>query len=104
MSPLRCRSKDNEGLKMETIDRLKEQAAQRSLEFIEDGMVVGLGSGSTARAFIRQLGEKVRQGMKVRGIPTSSVSEELARSFSIPIINFSESAVIDVAVDGADEI
>ncbi len=89
---------------MESADKAKELAAQRSLEFIEDGMVVGLGSGTTATHFIKLLGERVKQGLKVRGIASSKASEELAASLSIPIIDFHVAAEIDVAIDGADEV
>lgn len=91
-------------LAMQNVDTAKELAAQRSLEFVEDGMVVGLGSGTTATHFINLLGEKVKQGLKVRGIASSKASEALAESLSIPITNFRECPVIDVAIDGADEI
>jgi ribose 5-phosphate isomerase A len=82
----------------------KELAAGKSLEFIEDGMVVGLGTGSTATRFIQLLGEQVKRGLKIRGIPTSKRSRELAESLSIPIIDFQRCREIDVAIDGADEI
>jgi ribose 5-phosphate isomerase A len=65
---------------------------------------VGLGSGTTATHFIKLLGEKVKEGLKVRGIASSKASEALAASLSIPITNFSECPVIDVAIDGADEV
>ena len=89
---------------MQNVDQAKELAAQRSLEFIEDGMVVGLGSGTTATHFIKLLGERVRQGLKVRGIASSKASEALAESLSIPITDFHACPVIDVAIDGADEV
>jgi ribose 5-phosphate isomerase A len=91
-------------LSMQNVDKAKELAAQRSLEFIDEGMVVGLGSGTTATHFIKLLGEKVKQGLKIRGIASSKASEELARSLSIPITDFHECPVIDVAIDGADEV
>ena len=91
-------------LLMENVDKAKELAAQRSLEFVEDGMVVGLGSGTTATHFIKLLGERVKQGLRVRGIASSKASEALAESLSIPITDFHECPVIDVAIDGADEI
>jgi ribose 5-phosphate isomerase A len=92
-------------LAMQSVDDAKVQAARKSLEFIEDGMVVGLGSGSTATHFIRLLGERVKSGgLKVRGIASSRASEELAVSLSIPIVNFETCPEIDVAVDGADEV
>ena len=89
---------------MESADKAKELAAQRSLEFVEDGMVVGMGSGTTATHFIKLLGERVKQGLKIRGISSSKASEELAASLSIPIIDFHVRAEIDVAIDGADEV
>lgn len=89
---------------MQSVDDAKVMAARKSLEFVEDGMVVGLGSGSTARHFIRLLGERVKAGLKVRGIASSRASEELAVSLSIPMIDFHVSQVIDVAIDGADEV
>ncbi len=82
----------------------KLAAAQHALTFLQPGMVVGLGSGSTATLFIRQLGEKVKQGFDVRGIASSDDSERLARELGIAITDFEHAPVIDVAVDGADEI
>jgi ribose 5-phosphate isomerase A len=82
----------------------KELAAKKSLDFVEDGMVVGLGTGSTATRFIELLGERVKRGLKIRGIPTSRRSKELAESLSIPIIDLHQCPEIDVAIDGADEI
>src|SRR5271170_2826545 len=89
---------------MDTAEAAKIVAAQQSLAFVKDGMVVGLGSGSTATHFIKLLGEKVKAGLKIRSISSSKASEDLARSLSIPIIDFRQSSVIDVAIDGADEI
>jgi ribose 5-phosphate isomerase A len=89
---------------MDAAESAKIVAAHKSLEFVKDGMVVGLGSGSTATHFIKLLGERVKRGLKIRGIPSSKASEELAKSLSIPIIDFRQSAEIDVAIDGADEI
>ena len=91
-------------LAMGTVDNAKELAAQRSLEFIQDGMVVGMGSGTTATHFIKLLGQRVKQGLKVRGIPSSRASEELAKSLGIPVIDFHEATEIDVTIDGADEV
>ncbi len=88
----------------QSTDDAKRLAAQKSLEFISDGMVVGLGTGSTATQFIRLLGEKVQRGLRVRGISSSKASEELAKSLSIPIIDLQQCPEIDVAIDGADEV
>jgi ribose 5-phosphate isomerase A len=84
-------------------DSEKKMAAERSLEFVRDGQVVGLGTGSTAAYFIELLGARVKQGLKVRGIPTSDRSREMAASLGIPLTNFDEVEQIDVTVDGADE-
>jgi ribose 5-phosphate isomerase A len=78
--------------------------AQKALEFIEDGQVVGLGTGRAAVRFIRALGERVQSGLRVRGIPTSESSAQLARELGIPLTGFTEVGEIDVAVDGADEV
>jgi len=85
-------------------DELKLLAARKSLEFVEDGMAVGLGSGSTATLFIRLLGERVKQGLRVRGIASSQASEDLARELGIPLTDFRATPVLDVAIDGADEV
>jgi ribose 5-phosphate isomerase A len=87
-----------------TQDEAKRMAARRALEFVEDGMLLGLGSGTTSRMFIEELGERVKQGLRVRGIATSTASRQLAESLSIPIITFDDSPVLDLAVDGADEV
>jgi ribose 5-phosphate isomerase A len=89
---------------MQSVDEAKTMAARKGLEFVEAGMVVGLGSGSTATQFIRLLGERVQAGLKVRGIASSRASEELAVSLGIPVIDFRACQEIDVAVDGADEV
>jgi ribose 5-phosphate isomerase A len=87
-----------------TQDEAKRMAARRALEFVEDGMLLGLGSGTTSRMFIEELGARVKQGLRVRGIATSTASRQLAESLSIPIITFDDSPVLDLAVDGADEV
>jgi ribose 5-phosphate isomerase A len=89
---------------MTTTDTEKAAAARKSLEYVKDGMVVGLGSGSTATFAIKFLGEQVQAGLKIRGIPTSRASEELARSLGIPLISFDDVAYTDVTIDGADEV
>ena len=89
---------------MEFTDYAKELAAKKSLEFIDDGMVIGLGTGSTATRFIKLLGERVKRGLKIRAIPSSNTSKELAESLSIPVTDFQTCPEIDVAIDGADEI
>ena len=87
-----------------TSDLEKEAAARASLRYVKDGQVVGLGTGSTAACFIRLLGEKVQNGLRIRGIPTSERSRDLADSLGIPLITLNECQEIDVTVDGADEV
>jgi ribose 5-phosphate isomerase A len=78
--------------------------AEASAALAEDGMVVGLGSGSTAEAFVRALGARVQQGLNVQAIPTSRRTEHVAREAGIPLTTLSDSQVVDFGVDGADEI
>ncbi len=87
-----------------TQDEAKRMAAMRALEFVEDGMSLGLGTGTTAAIFIRELGDRVKQGLRVRGIATSDASHQLAESLSIPMTTFDECPILDLAVDGADEV
>jgi ribose 5-phosphate isomerase A len=84
-------------------DLEKEAAAHASVRFVRDGNIVGLGSGSTALYAVRLLGERVRSGLKIRGIPTSNQTRELATSLGIPLTTFDEIQEIDVTIDGADE-
>lgn len=82
----------------------KEAAARASLSFIQDGQVVGIGTGSTAACFIQLLGERVKNGLRIRGVPTSDRSREQASSLGIAITTLDECPEIDVTVDGADEV
>ncbi|MFZ0805072.1 MAG: ribose-5-phosphate isomerase RpiA [Candidatus Sulfotelmatobacter sp.] len=84
-------------------DQEKEAAARASLRFVKDGQVVGLGTGSTAAFFIKLLGEQVKHGMRVRGIPTSVRSRDLALSLGIPLVTFDDVQEIAITADGADE-
>jgi ribose 5-phosphate isomerase A len=85
-------------------DQEKEAAARASLRFVKDGQIVGLGTGSTAAYFIQLLGEAVKNGLRIRGIPTSDRSREQAASLGIPLTTLDEFQQIDVTVDGADEV
>jgi ribose 5-phosphate isomerase A len=84
----------------------KQRAALAAVEMLTSGMVVGLGTGSTAEYFIRALGEAIRSGRlkDIRGVPTSNRSAQLARELSIPLVSLAQVDQIDVDVDGADEI
>ncbi|MFZ0297571.1 MAG: ribose-5-phosphate isomerase RpiA [Candidatus Sulfotelmatobacter sp.] len=85
-------------------DQEKEAAARASLQFVKNGQVVGLGTGSTAAYFIELLGERVKNGLKIRGIPSSDRSREQAAGLGIPLTTLDECPGIDVTVDGADEV
>src|ERR1044071_1702027 len=84
-------------------DQEKQLAALASLQFVRAGDVVGLGSGSTAAYAVRFLGERVRAGLKVRGVATSIQTQSLAVSLEIPLITLDEVQEIDVTIDGTDE-
>jgi ribose 5-phosphate isomerase A len=77
---------------------------ERALEFVAPGDVIGLGSGRASSAFIRLLGERVRQGLDVRGVPTSQDSDELARTVGVPVVPLEEAIPLALTVDGADEV
>jgi ribose 5-phosphate isomerase A len=85
-------------------DLAKLNAAQAALEFVKDGMVLGLGTGSTSAHFVRLLGERVRQGLRVKGVPTSEATRNLAEQVGVPLLEISQVSAIDMDVDGADEI
>ncbi|SMO46315.1 ribose-5-phosphate isomerase [Thalassovita litoralis] len=86
------------------IDKAKFAAAKRSVEFIEDGMKVGLGTGSTAAWMVRCLGERVRnERLRIKGVPTSARTAVLARDVGISVISLDEAKWLDVTIDGADE-
>ncbi len=82
----------------------KENAASAALEFVRDGMVLGLGSGSTAEIFLDRLGDKVAGGLKVQGVPTSQRTAQVARENGIPLLDPDRVERIDLTIDGADEV
>jgi len=81
----------------------KQAAARAALNFVEDGQIVGLGTGSSAAYFIQYLGERVKLGLKIRGVPTSIRAQRLAEKCGIPLTTLDDVDAIDVDVDGADE-
>jgi len=85
-------------------DLAKINAATAALDFIKDGMVVGLGTGSTSAHFVRLLGERVRQGLRVKGVPTSEATRNLAEQVGVPLLDIAQVTAIDLDVDGADEV
>ncbi len=82
----------------------KQLSAEAACNYVKDGMIVGLGTGTTAEFAVRKIGKLVRNGLSIRGIPTSNKTKELAEAEGIPLIDFSESMFIDLTIDGADEI
>lgn len=86
------------------MDLEKKIAGEASVEYIKDGMVVGLGSGSTVNWMIRKLGEKVKEGLNIKGIPSSKKTERLALEVGVPLTDFASVDRIDIAIDGADEV
>ncbi len=88
---------------MNDLASFKRAAALKALDFIEDGMKLGLGTGSTAEAFLEYLAPRVRNGLKIVGAPTSRRTAEIASSLSIPLGELDILAPLDLTVDGADE-
>jgi ribose 5-phosphate isomerase A len=84
-------------------DEAKRAAGESAVEAVEDGMVVGLGTGSTAAHAIRTLGRKVDSGLDIRGIPTSFQSRELAEQVGVPLADLDQVRQVHLAIDGADQ-
>jgi ribose 5-phosphate isomerase A len=87
-----------------SIDQFKEAAVRAAVEQLEDGMVVGLGSGTTASLAVSAIGRRVHQGLRIIGIPTSEQTADLARNLGIVLSTLGEHQRIDVTIDGADEV
>ena len=85
-------------------DELKESVAIEAIQYIEDDMKVGLGTGSTMYYAIKHLGERVKEGLNIVCVPTSEKTAEWAEKFEIPLSDFSEIRSLDIAIDGADEV
>lgn len=81
-----------------------DRVALAALAFVADGMMLGLGTGRAAEAFIHRLGERVRAGLRVRAVATSVRSEALAKKVAIEVVSLAETARLDIAFDGADEV
>jgi ribose 5-phosphate isomerase A len=86
------------------IDGQKRAAAARALEFVEPGMRLGLGTGSTARHFVELLAERVRGGLRIVAVPTSEATQRDAQRLGVPLTSLDETPALDLTVDGADEI
>ena len=91
---------------MTTQDELKQKAAYRAAEFVKSGMVVGLGSGSTANFAVQRIAARIETGEleNIVGIPSSARTEKLAHELAIPLAGFDEKQQIDITIDGADEV
>jgi ribose 5-phosphate isomerase A len=87
-----------------TQDEAKHLVARRAAKLVEDGMAVGLGTGTTATLFIRELGERVRQGLKIRCVASSDASHNLGLSVGMDVVTLDELPQLDVYIDGADEV
>ncbi|MDQ8733609.1 ribose-5-phosphate isomerase RpiA [Paenibacillus sp. LHD-38] len=82
----------------------KKLAAEKAVEYVKDGMIVGLGTGSTAYWAIQKIGQRVKEGLSIKAIATSKQSEDLAKELGITLLPFAEIDEIDVTIDGADEV
>src|SRR3984893_18929087 len=86
-------------------DAAKRAAAAKAIEiFLQDGMTIGLGSGSTSRWFVRILGDRVKAGLRVVGVPSSKSTGELAQEVGVPLADLNDVSQLDLTIDGADEI
>jgi ribose 5-phosphate isomerase A len=86
------------------VNQLKKAAAEAAAATLEDGLIVGLGSGSTATLAVHAIADRVRNGLRITGIPTSEDTARLARDLGIPLTSLDERSQIDVTIDGADEV
>ena len=89
-----------------TIENLKKLAAEKVVEFVQSGMIIGLGTGSTTKYALMKIAEQLKSGelSNIRGVPSSLQTKELANQLGIPLTNFDESLFIDLTIDGADEV
>jgi len=86
-------------------DRAKLAAGRKAIEtYLRDGLRIGLGSGTTSHWFVRALGERVRQGLNVSGVPTSTATRDLALAVGVPLLELNDIEELDLTIDGADEI
>jgi ribose 5-phosphate isomerase A len=90
--------------KAKALTAAKSAAGYQAADMVEDGMVIGLGTGSTVHYMIERLSSRVREGLKISGIPTSYQTAMRAREYAIPLTTLDDNPVIDIAIDGADEV
>lgn len=84
--------------------KAKQMAGERAVEYVKDGMIVGLGTGSTAYWTIQKIAQKIKEGLDIRAIPTSRETKKLAEELDIPLVSLAEVKHIDLTIDGADEV
>lgn len=89
---------------MDPLDQLKQAAAEVAVGLVENGMIVGLGTGSTAKFAVEALGKRVKEGLHIVGIPTSEATARQARGVGIRVSSLAEYTEVDLTIDGADEI
>ena len=85
-------------------EEMKKQAAEKAVQYIEEGMIVGLGTGSTVEFAVKKIGEMVKNGLKIEAVPTSLKTKRLATELKIPLIELDDRVEIDITIDGADEV
>ena len=89
---------------MPDLEAEKALAARRAVEEVQDGMIVGLGTGSTANYAVKCLGERIANGLRIKAVSTSRTTEALALDLGVPLIPFEGLSAVDLTIDGADEI
>jgi ribose 5-phosphate isomerase A len=85
-------------------DEAKKRAAERAVEFVADGQIIGLGTGSTSRYAIEALAQRVRAGLRIQGVATSEATAQKARALGITVLGLNDVSAIDLTIDGADEV
>jgi len=86
-------------------DKAKIAAGHKAIErYLRDGMQIGLGSGTTSHWFVRALGEKVREGLRISGVPTSNATREVAAEAGVPLLDLNDVTELDLTIDGPDEV
>lgn len=93
-----------EELSPDKVLKLKQEAAESAAELIQDGMVVGLGSGTTAKLVVEAIGKRVKTGLRLTGVSTSEKTSAQAKELGIPLATLAEYPQLDLAIDGADEV
>ncbi|NAS13298.1 ribose-5-phosphate isomerase RpiA [Poritiphilus flavus] len=90
-------------MKIENVNNEKKLAALEAVKYVQNGMIVGLGTGSTSAYMIEKLGEEVSNGLDIQGVPSSERSAALAEEYGIPLVSLNEVVELDITIDGADE-